>query len=137
LEVALIRPKDRDAWALPKGLLGPGELPEITALREAREETGLDGVITGKIGNAKYTYTAKWANPPERVFKIVTFYLMKYQAGDTAGHDWEVQKVAWFPLDQAIKAASYSTEKEILRKARDMLGQTPGEERRGDSTKRD
>jgi 8-oxo-dGTP pyrophosphatase MutT (NUDIX family) len=125
-KVALVRPKGRDAWALPKGLLQPGEPPEAAALREAREETGLDGTIVQKIDNVKYTYTATWDSPPERVFKVVTFYLMKCLGGDTAGHDWEVEEVAWFPLDAAIKAAAYRTEKDILRKAKEILsGSSP------------
>jgi ADP-ribose pyrophosphatase YjhB (NUDIX family) len=119
-EVALVRPKDSDAWALPKGLLEAGESAEATATREATEETGLQGIIVGKIDTIKYVYTAKWESPPERVFKIVTFYLMECTGGDTSQHDWEIEEVAWFPIDEAIRLASYRTEKDVLRKARAM-----------------
>ena len=120
-EVVLIRPRDRDVWALPKGLLDPGESAEVAAEREAQEETGLSGRLEQKIDTVKYTYSAKWENPPVQVFKIVTYYLMECTGGDTSQHDWEVEKVEWFPIDEAIKAAGYSSEKSILKKAKTLL----------------
>jgi len=123
--VILIRPKDRDSWALPKGLVEPGEPTEAAARREAQEETGLQGNIIRKIGSVKYTYTAKWENPPARVFKIVTFYLMQHTGGDPKLHDWEVAEVMWYPLDEAVSKASYSTERKILRQAKTILESKP------------
>jgi len=119
--VVLIRPKDRDAWALPKGLVEQGEAPEAAAERESREETGLSGRIIEKIDTIKYTYAAKWENPPQRVFKIVTFFLMQCTSGDAGDHDREVEAVEWRPIEDAIAEARYSTEKQILRKARSLL----------------
>jgi 8-oxo-dGTP pyrophosphatase MutT (NUDIX family) len=121
-EVALIQPRDRKAWALPKGLIEPGEAPEAAAQREAREETGLSGNIVSKIDSIKYSYMAKWEKPPTRVFKIVTFYLLKYTEGDPSQHDREVDRVEWFPIDKAIASASYPQEKTIIRKAKELIG---------------
>ncbi len=120
-EVALIQPRDRKAWALPKGLIEPGEQPEHAAQREAREETGLSGTIMSRIDTIKYSYMAKWEQPPTRVFKIVTFYLCKYTEGDPSQHDREVDHVQWFPIDEAIRNASYPQEKTILRKAKGLI----------------
>src|SRR5262249_4739784 len=120
-EVALIQPRDRKAWALPKGLIERGEAPEAAAQREAREETGLSGTLIVRIDTIKYSYTAKWEKPPTRVFKIVTFYLMKYTEGDPSRHDREVDRVEWFPIDKAIASASYPQEKTVIRKAKDLI----------------
>ena len=120
-EVALIQPRDRKAWALPKGLIEPGEAPEIAAQREAREETGLSGTIVTKLDTIKYSYMAKWESPPTRVFKVVTFYLLKFASGDPSQHDREVDRVEWFPIDKAISSASYPQEKTVLRKARELI----------------
>ena len=120
-EVALIQPRDRDAWALPKGLIEQGETPENAALREVREETGLLGDIIERIDTIKYSYNARWEKPTVRVFKIVTFYLLHSTGGDVSQHDREVDRVEWFPLDYAMTHATYAQEREILRKAKALI----------------
>ena len=120
-EVALIQPRDREAWSLPKGLIEKGETPERAALREVREETGLLGDIVERIDTIKYTYNARWEKPPVRVFKIVTFYLLHSTGGDVSQHDREVDRVEWFPLDYAVTHATYPQEREILRKAKELI----------------
>lgn len=121
IEIALIQPHERKAWALPKGLIEPGEPPEQAAQRETREEAGLSGKIVTKIDTIKYSYMAKWEKPTTRIFKIVTFYLLRFTDGDPSKHDREVDRVEWFPLDKAISSASYAQEKAILRKAKELI----------------
>ncbi len=120
-EVVLIKPAGRDAWALPKGLIEPGEAPQEAALREATEESGLLGQIVTRIDTIKYVYTAAWEDPPVRVFKIVTFYLMRFTGGDTRQHDREIDQVVWLPVKEAIGRASYPTERDILKKAESLI----------------
>jgi len=120
-EVALIQPRDRTAWSLPKGLIEPGEASEAAAQRETREETGLSGTIIAKIDTIKYSYMAKWEKPPTRIFKIVTFYLLRYTEGDPSQHDREVDRVEWFPIERAIASASYPQEKTVIRKAKELI----------------
>ena len=120
-EVVLIQPRDRDAWALPKGFVESGETTEHAAVRETREETGLSGTIKSKIDTIKYSYTAKWEQPPARIFKIVTFFLMQFTGGNPQDHDQEVDRVEWFPIETAIRQATYSQERDILRKAKRLI----------------
>jgi 8-oxo-dGTP pyrophosphatase MutT (NUDIX family) len=78
-KLAAIRPagKPEGIWALPKGLIGPDERADVTALREVEEETGAHGRLVRKLGDVRYVYT--WAG--ERVFKVVSFYLVRYSGG--------------------------------------------------------
>src|SRR5215475_791333 len=78
-QMAAIRPAGRrtDVWALPKGRIDEGESGEQTALREVAEETGARGTSLGKLGDVRYWFN--WHG--ERVFKVVSFFLVRYSAG--------------------------------------------------------
>ena len=123
IEVALIEVEGSKGkvWCLPKGLKEEGENLARTAHREVKEETGLDGKILGKIGDIHYFYAHKDEEGTKRFFKIVYFFLMEYTAGDTIYHDKEVLDCKWFPIDEAIGVIAYKDEKEMLKKAKDLL----------------
>jgi 8-oxo-dGTP pyrophosphatase MutT (NUDIX family) len=101
------------AWGLPKGLVERGEEPSQTAIREVEEETGLQAEILEPLGDISYWYV--WED--ERIKKKVTFFLMQALGGDMSNHDHEMEDVRWFPLDQAKRKASYSSERDVLRRA--------------------
>jgi 8-oxo-dGTP pyrophosphatase MutT (NUDIX family) len=122
--MAAIRPagKDPGVWALPKGIIGDGEKPDETALREVTEETGVEGRLVGKLGDIRYVYT--WAG--ERVFKVVSFYLLRYSRGrlgdlpPATAH--EVAEARWLPLEEAPRLLAYKGEREMAEKALASLG---------------
>jgi 8-oxo-dGTP diphosphatase len=124
LVLAAIRPagKPEGTWALPKGLVGKGEEPAATALREVEEETGARGEIVSKLGDVKYFYT--WAG--QRILKIVSFYLLRYRGGRLGdlppAHRHEVAEARWLPLDEAPKLLAYKGEREMASKALEELG---------------
>lgn len=110
--------------ALPKGLIDQGEKPPQTAVREVFEETGLHGQLITKLGDTKYTYVRTW-DDRERVFKIVSFYLLVYQAGqiDDISEEMrvEVKRAVWIPLEEAPRRLAYKGEKQMVRKALEYL----------------
>lgn len=110
--------------ALPKGLVDPGEKPEQTAIREVLEETGLSAAPVSKLGDIKYVYVRSWGDQA-RVFKIVSFYLFRYQSGriDDIRPEMrvEVKRALWIPLDDAAHKLAYRGEKEMARRALDYV----------------
>lgn len=122
IEVALIAVKEGKVWCLPKGLVEEGENIAKTAHREVREETGLDGKIIEKIDHIEYFYAHKEKEETVRYFKIVYFFLMEYTGGGVKDHDEEVDDCRWFPIDEAIEEVEYKDEREILKKAKEMIG---------------
>ena len=122
--VAAIRPQGKRAgtWVLPKGNIDPGEEPAETAVREVREETGLEARLVEKLGDVKYVYT--WDG--ERIFKVVSFFLLRSEQGELGEIEEamrvEVAEATWLPLDDAASLLAYGGEREMAAKARDRVG---------------
>ncbi len=104
-------------WSFPKGLIDPGQTSEQAALREVREEGGVVAEIIDKVGYSKYVYTLNG----EKIFKVVTYYLMKYISGDIKDHDWEVSDIGWFVPDDALKQLTFPHDKDLLRLAMEKI----------------
>ena len=123
--LAAIRPAGKPAgvWALPKGRIDEGEQAEQTALREVAEETGAHGTSVQKLGDVKYWFN--WHD--ERVFKVVTFFLVRYSGGRlndlSEQHRVEVADVQWLPLDEAPRLLAYRGEQQISEQAATVLDQ--------------
>ena len=124
--LAAIRPQGKPAgvWALPKGLVDPGERPDATALREVFEETGIDGRLERKLGDVRYVYSRRGG---ERVFKVVSFYLVRAGRGRIgelpAGMELEVAEARWLPLDDAPRVLAYRGERDMAAAALAVLAE--------------
>jgi 8-oxo-dGTP pyrophosphatase MutT (NUDIX family) len=108
--VAAIRIKGGRVLALPKGNIDPGERAPQTARREVREEAGVHGEVVGKLGEVEYWYVRR---DRTRVFKIVSFFLLRYLSGSVEDHDHEVDSAEWVPLADAERLLEYKGEKEM------------------------
>ena len=108
-------------WSLAKGTPDPWETKEQTALREVREETGLEVEIEEPIQSIDYWFADRESDV--RYHKTVHFYLMNTVGGDTNQHDPEFDVVQWFPCDEALQTLAYANEADVLRKALELISQ--------------
>ncbi len=129
--MAAIRPAGKTVWALPKGLVGRGEDPAATAVREVAEETGVDATLVEKLGDVRYVYTWKG----DRVFKVVSFFLLRYSRGRLGdlppAHAHEVAEARWLPAADAPALLAYKGEKEMAERASAALAERRFELRPG------
>lgn len=118
------RKRSAAVLALPKGLVDAGEKPQAAAVREVREETGVVAEAITKLADNKYVYVRKWGDGA-RVFKIVSFYLMRYVSGEiddlASEMRVEVVRAMWVPLEDAGRQLAYSNERAVLKLAREYV----------------
>ena len=116
IEIALIHVRHR--WGLPKGHIEKGERSNEAAVREVREETGLEGQVRKRLGDIRYSYRHKTATgKPVRIYKRVYFYLLRYLKGDVRDHDNEVDEARWFPIQEALNLLKFPTERKMVQRA--------------------
>jgi 8-oxo-dGTP pyrophosphatase MutT (NUDIX family) len=117
MEVVLVGRSHVGIWALPKGTPNPGETIEQVAVREVREETGLEVRLIAYIGSISYSFVRDTV----RYHKQVRHFLLEATGGDTTLHDHEYDLVEWFPLHEACRRLTYQNEVHILYQAEEML----------------
>ena len=115
IEFLIVRHSGHHRWVLPKGWIDPGETKEQTAVREVKEEAGVEAEIKDYLGECTIFYTDP---KKEKVRKTSQFFLMKYKAGDPVkDYGWEVEDTLWLDPKAAIKKLDYPGEKKMIEKA--------------------
>ena len=124
LETVLCGRSQPVRWSLAKGTPDPGETLEQTALREVREETGLEVEIDGSLGSIEYWFADR--DKDVRYHKTVHFYLMVPVGGATDQHDPEFDVVQWFEAKEALTTLNYANEANVLQRALDLIADRDG-----------
>jgi 8-oxo-dGTP pyrophosphatase MutT (NUDIX family) len=119
-EVVLILTHE-SRWQLPKGWVEEGEAHERTAVREVREETGLDADVVGPLDTIEYWYKSTYDPEPVRVHKFVHMFLLRYTGGSTDDHDDEVLEAQWVEIGEAQQRLAFKDERRLMAMAQAAL----------------
>jgi len=120
-EIAIVSVTPKLRWQLPKGIVDPGESPPVTAVREVKEEAGIETDLIKLIETIEYWYRSEQNGRPVRFHKFVHFYLLEYRSGDVSNHDHEVEESRWVSFEEAIETLAFKSEREVVEKAREMI----------------
>jgi 8-oxo-dGTP pyrophosphatase MutT (NUDIX family) len=125
IQIVMVKPAGKQAWTLPKGKAAGRETPVEAAARETREETGLEVTPGAQVGQISYVFSwhDKPSGPLVRIFKKVRYFLMEPRGGALDLHDDEIDEAKWVDLDEAVRLATYRSDREIIEKARAMLAE--------------
>jgi len=116
--IAAVRVKGGTVLALPKGHIEPGESGPEAAVREVREETGIDSRLVEKLDDIRYWYTRDGA----RVLKVVSFFLLSYRSGSVSDYQRaEVDGAEWLALEDAPQRLAYKGERQMAKAALSKL----------------
>ncbi len=114
LEIAIVLILPELRWQLPKGIIDPGEAAEEAALREVREEAGIDCDLVAPIRRIEYWFNTSRDGEAIRVHKFVKFFLMQYVSGHVSDHDYEVAEARWVSVDEAMNMLVFESEREVV-----------------------
>jgi 8-oxo-dGTP pyrophosphatase MutT (NUDIX family) len=121
IEVVIVAVGGDNRWQLPKGLVDKDEKPEVTAVREAREEGGVTSEVGQHIDTIEYWYVGLDNGIRVRFHKRVHFYLLRYVSGETSDHDWEVNEARWVPIDDAAAQLAFDSERAVMKRAAELI----------------
>ena len=121
IEIAIVQIVPEMRWQLPKGVIDPGETIEEAAVREVREESGIEAEMIAPIDTIEYWFSAEYDGERRRYHKFVHFFLMQFKAGDVGDHDDEVAESRWVTIDEALRLLEFKSERDVVTKAGVMI----------------
>jgi 8-oxo-dGTP pyrophosphatase MutT (NUDIX family) len=121
VQITIVSVKPSLRWQLPKGIVDPGETFEVTAVREVREEAGIETDLVELIETVQYWYQRVQYGKRIRYHKYVHFYLLEYRAGDVADHDHEIAESRWVSFEEALQLLAFKSERAVVEKAREKI----------------
>jgi 8-oxo-dGTP pyrophosphatase MutT (NUDIX family) len=122
IDVALVLVGPKGRWQLPKGIVDAGESAESTAVREVREEAGVEADLISPLETIEYWYVGNDSRGERvRFHKRVHFFLLEYRDGDVADHDDEVEDARWVSLEDGKEMLAFESERKVLRQAEERL----------------
>lgn len=104
-------------WVFPKGLIDEGEDKNTAALREVKEEGGVDAKIIKELQPIEYFYKFE----DQTIKKKVTYFLMEYVSGNIQDHDWEMEAAEWLETEKVDERLTYKTDKQVFQEAKKSL----------------
>ena len=108
---AALRDPKKAYWGFPKGHINQGERSETAAIREIKEETGIEVEMVKKLGDSRYVFTKEG----EKIFKVVVYFLFKYISGELRPQDLEVLEVKWVDSKEALSRLSFKKDQDFLK----------------------
>jgi len=111
VKVLIVHRPKYDDWSFPKGKADPGESIEQTALREVREETGIEARIIDRLPSVRYAYEGKERIPRP---KIVHYFLMEPAGGSLAVNGYEIDQALWVEPKEALDRLTYDHDRKLL-----------------------
>ncbi len=121
VQVVIVSVKPSLRWQLPKGIVDPGETPEVAAVREVKEEGGVETELVRLIETIEYWYQRVQFGKRIRYHKFVHFYLLEYRSGDVSNHDHEIEEARWVNFEQAIAMLEFKSERGVVEKAQSII----------------
>lgn len=101
-------------WSFPKGWIDEGEKAEQAAVREVREEGGVEAKIIKKLSTVKIFFTDQNG---EKVMKFITYFVMEWMRDLPEGPGWETEEVKWADLADGLELLAFGSEKKLLKEA--------------------
>ncbi len=114
-ELLLIKHANGGHWSFPKGHVESGETEIETALREIKEETGIDVIIDPSFREV-ISYS-----PKKDTQKDVIYFIARAQNYDYTPQEEEISQIKWVEINRAHTILTYDNDKQLVNKAKQVI----------------